>query len=196
MREPIFSLANKSPPLRIFHGSNGQKTAKMIAVFWSELLLFAYFSLNKLNNFNNGNHNKSEPDSNEVLGNAYACKSKRICEERNLANERGCYKRSDARDPKDLILRAETKYASSLRAHIEAVEYLCHRHRQERHRHTVRAVRDLPVARLNEMSDELGKNGENGYENALVCDVHNTVFLFWHFFNAVAILVAACCNCQ
>ena len=92
------------------------------------LICFTRFSLNKLYDLNNGNDNESESDCDEIFNDAYACKAECVCKERNLTYESGCNERADACKPKDLIMRAELKYASSLRAHIEAMEDLCHGH--------------------------------------------------------------------
>ena len=52
------------------------------------------------------------------------------------------------------------------------MEYLSHRHRKERHRHTVSAVCDLPVTCFHKVTDKVRGNGEDGNENALICYIN------------------------
>ena len=134
--------------------------------------VFADLSLNQLDELNNGDHNETESDCNQIFADAYACKAECVCKERNLAYEGGCNERTNARKPQGLVLRTELEDTAALRAHIETVENLCHRHCQERHGHAVRTVCDLPIAGFHKVTDKVGGNSEKSYENALISDIH------------------------
>ena len=83
-------------------------------------------------------------------------KAEEACKGGNRAYKNRSEHRNTARDIKHLIMRLECEYAFSLRAHIKAVEYLCHRHGEERHSHSLTSKVGISPAAPALAADEEG----------------------------------------
>ena len=82
-------------------------------------------------------------------------KLERICQERHI-NDQGRRREAGDRGPDQRRIHVfHMQQTVSLRAHVEAMENLCHRQGQECHGRAVRTGRDLPDACLDIVSDEI-----------------------------------------
>ena len=90
------------------------------------ILVFCELSLEELNDLNYGNYHKAKTDCGDIFNEVNACKSECACKEGNLTHKGGGNERTNACEPQDLVVRAEGEDASSLRAHVEAVEDFSH----------------------------------------------------------------------
>ena len=65
----------------------------------------------------------------------------------------------------------ERKYAPALGAHVEAMEYLAHVHREKGHRHSVvgDAVRPRKMADLHAMAYYIGRKRNDRDQDPLIC---------------------------
>ena len=134
-------------------------------------VFFVVFSLEEFDGFHNGNNQEADTEGNDIFCKTYTGKAKGVCQERNFGYCGSGGKCSNGGDPKCFVVRVQGEHATALRAHVKAVKNFCHGHGEERHCHATWAVGNFQNTRFQIMTDEVGKKNQNGYGDALVCDI-------------------------
>ena len=117
----------------------GDTTAPtLLRCFFS--LVLCKFSLEEFDGFDNRNRKERKAECDSIFLEIHGCKSECACEERNLADERGCHKAAERRKTENGIEAAEREGGAALRTHVEGMEDLAHGEGQERHGGTVQAI--------------------------------------------------------
>ena len=140
-------------------------------------ILFFNFSLNELYQFHKWNDQKGKYKANGIFIPADGSEAKGVGQERNFQDQGSQHQRSQHCCPQDLILLFEGKDRLSLRAQVEGVENLTHRHGKERHRHTVTGFTgsaqccEEAFAKFHIAANEVSDDRQSRYQNALVSNV-------------------------
>ena len=115
----------------------------------------------------NRDYRNGERDGYTEFREADRLKSERGGERGNKYDGGSQNEREEHRPPEPEILFSEREYRMFARAHIERVEDLDERERQERHCHSVGACRYFPSAGFHKMSDEIRDKRQRRDKKAL-----------------------------
>lgn len=136
--------------------------------------LFRRETLEEFHDLHDRDDKEAEADGHDILIELHAGEVERCGDERHLAHERREEQRRHGRGEQRPVARAHREDAAALRAHVQAVEDLCHGHGEERHRCAVGAQavrRNLPNAGLHEVADEVRGEHEHRDHQSLIRNV-------------------------